>query len=83
LIPMLVSDVIKGIETRYGKMVIKRGPKHTYVGMDIEYTGCGDAKIIMKDYITECVSEFGEDYTGRARTPAAEHLLTRMRRVPS
>ena len=71
----VVSGVIEEIEARYGKMVVKRGAKHTYVGMDIEYTGAGDAKIIMKDYITECVSEFGEDCTGRVRTPAAEYLF--------
>lgn len=71
----VVSDIIEEIDRRYGKMVVKRGPKHTYVGMDIEYTGCGDAKITMQDYITECVAEFGEDCTGRARTPAAEYLF--------
>eukprot|EP00980_Cylindrotheca_fusiformis_P026811 scaffold17566_cov108-Cylindrotheca_fusiformis.AAC.1 len=52
-------------------MTVTRGPKHTYIGMDIEFMKNGEVKILMKDYLTD----FTEDCSRRAVTPAANHLF--------
>ena len=35
----VVDNVISTIERHYDKMVVTRGRKHTYVGIDIEFIG--------------------------------------------
>ena len=71
----VVNNIITKIEERYGKMTVTRGNKHVYVGMDIEYTQNGEAKICMKDYINEAIEAFPEDCTKLAKTPAGPHLF--------
>jgi hypothetical protein len=71
----VVSKIIKIIEDRYGEMVVTRGKKHTYVGMDIHYTGNGEAEITMIDYLKECIADFPEDCSAHVRNPAATHLF--------
>ena len=43
--------------------------------MDIEFTGNGEVQILMKDYILEALEMFPEDCTGKAVTPARNHLF--------
>eukprot|EP00980_Cylindrotheca_fusiformis_P020899 scaffold7909_cov73-Cylindrotheca_fusiformis.AAC.1 len=59
-------------------MTVTRGPKHTCIGMDIEFMKNGEVKILMKDYLTEAINDFTEDCSRRAVTPAANHLLFRV-----
>eukprot|EP00980_Cylindrotheca_fusiformis_P021369 scaffold8244_cov102-Cylindrotheca_fusiformis.AAC.1 len=72
----VVESLVEKIEERYGKMTVTRGPKHTYIGMDIEFMKKnGEVKILMKDYLTEAINDFTEDCSRRAVTPAANHLF--------
>jgi predicted Rdx family selenoprotein len=71
----VVKKIISTIEKKYGKMVVTYGNKHTYVGMDIDYTGNGEAKIIMNGYIKEALQAFPEDCTKAAKTPGGTHLF--------
>jgi hypothetical protein len=71
----VVTDVIAAIESRFGKMVVKRGDTHVYVGMNVHFPGNGEAKITMSDYIKECIDVFAENCTGTVCSPAAEHLF--------
>jgi hypothetical protein len=71
----VVDDIIAKIEERYGKMVVTHGKKHKYVGMDIEFTGNGEAKILVRDYIEEAIAAFPEDCSKPVRSPAAAHLF--------
>ena len=57
-------------------MKVKTGKSHKYVGMNIDYTDNGTAKITMNDYLKEAITEFKEDCTAKARTPAATDLFT-------
>lgn len=67
---LVVSDVIKKIETKFGKMTVKQGKLHTFVGMDIEFTNDRTVKISMKDYIKEYMDAYG-----RGNTPATDTLF--------
>ena len=71
----VVESVISMIEARYGKMSVTRGKKHTYLGMDIEFTGNGEVTILMKGYLEEAITAFPEDCSTIKSTPGAPHLF--------
>ena len=47
----VVEGIIDILEKRFGKMTVNHGNKHTFVGMDFEFTGNGKVEISMKDYL--------------------------------
>ena len=46
------------LKKKHGKLTTKRGKKHTFVGMDIEFLENGKVKITLEDYIKECINDF-------------------------
>ena len=70
----VVSEIIKAIEDKFGKMTVTRGKKHSYVGLEIEIVG-KEVKICTKAHITESFEMFGEDVSTPAVTPAKCHLF--------
>jgi hypothetical protein len=72
--PKIVDWLIAEIEKRHDKMTVCCGKKHTFIGMDIEFLDDGRLKILMKDYISEAIEDFGEDVTRKAASPAAKGL---------
>ena len=73
--PKVVDEVIAKIEERFGKMVVTRGEKHNFVGMDIEFKDNGTVEILMKEYIKECFVAFGEKVDKVVNTPAKHSLF--------
>jgi hypothetical protein len=71
----VVDNIIAAIEEKYGNIVVTHGNKHKYVGMDIEFTNDGEAKILMTDYIKEAIEAFPEDCTKPVNTPASQYLF--------
>ena len=57
----VVDSVIKMTESKFGTMTKRRGKKHVFVGMSIEFIGDGKVKILMKEYLEESIVAFGED----------------------
>jgi hypothetical protein len=41
--PEVVTSMINKLESKFGKMTIKRGKEHTFLGMHIRYTEKGTA----------------------------------------
>jgi hypothetical protein len=72
---LVVDNIIALIEEQYGKMVVTHGNQRTYVGMDIEFTNDGEAKIFMTKYLKEAIDAFPEDCNTLAKAPAASHLF--------
>ena len=63
----------------FGKMKIKRGKLHTFVGMNLEILDNRRVKVTMKEYLTECIEAF-ESHEKRkikekANTPAKGNLF--------
>ena len=58
--PKVVTKIIEQLESEFGKMTVKRGKEHTFVGMDIELCDNKTVKINMKQYLQECIDAFGE-----------------------
>ena len=76
--PKVADQVIKHLESRYGKLSVTRGRKQTYVGMDIEYCSDRSVEISMKPYLLEAIVEFeemGEKIECSKPTPAAAYLF--------
>ena len=73
----VVSDVIKQIEERLGKMTITHGDEHTFLGMKIRYVKeNGTAEISMREYyLEESIAESGLDIVRTAASPAKRCLF--------
>ena len=56
-------------------MPIKRGKKHTYVGMDLDFSNNGEVIVTMDNYIEECIDEFPDVIKRESKTPATDNLL--------
>ena len=78
--PKVVDWVIMKLEEQFGKMKVKRGKLHTFVGMDIEMKGNKTVEISMKDYIRENfdVFELFEDKINKEATSAAKNNLFKL-----
>jgi hypothetical protein len=73
--PNVVTSIIEKIEATFGKMTVKRGSEHVFLGMLIKYTGKGTAVITMKEYLKEALVESGMDITRSVATPALRDLF--------
>jgi len=71
----VVSSVINRIENEFEKMTVTTGPKHTFLGMNIEFKPNGTTEIDTIPYIREALVEFGEKLFSRPPTPAGENIL--------
>ena len=74
--PTVVSDVIKQIEDRFGKMTVTRGSEHEFLGMRIVLNKeTKTANIMMASYLREAINESGMNIARTATTPATHNLF--------
>jgi hypothetical protein len=78
----VVSHVIQQLEERFGKMTVKRGSGHVFLGMHIDYQENGTAEIMMREYLEEAIAESGLDVARQAATPARRDLFDIDERSP-
>ena len=71
----VVTKIIKAIEEKFGDMTVTRGKSHVFLGMNIDFHDDGTATIKMKEYIKEAISDFGQEITRSATTPAKRDLF--------
>lgn len=62
----VVTDVIQILEGKFGKVKVKRGIEHEFVGMKIKLLPDGNVSIITDEYIEECIDVFREELEGKA-----------------
>jgi hypothetical protein len=73
----VVDDTITWLKSIYGEdMRVSRGKKQDYLGMDLDYSVQGEVKVTMIDYLKRAITEFPEEITGTASSPAVERLFT-------
>ena len=61
----------------YGpKLSMHMGNKHNYLGVDLEFNDDGTLDVLMVNYLKRVIAEFPEMITGKAATPAVNHLFT-------
>jgi Reverse transcriptase (RNA-dependent DNA polymerase)/Zinc knuckle len=76
--PTVVTDVIAMLSAEFGKeapLTVSRGAVHEYLGMTLDFTEKGVAKIDMSKYVENVITEMPEDMAGVCPTPAANHLF--------
>ena len=56
-------------------MMLTRGKKNKFVGMDLESIDNGIFKILMKEYITVCFEAFDEQIDIKVNTPGKHNLF--------
>ena len=71
-----ISEVIRWLETIYGKLDASRGDKHQYLGMGLDYSEKGKVKVSMEQFTLKTIAEFPEDLTRTAGTPADDNLFS-------
>jgi hypothetical protein len=75
----VVSSIIELVRAKFGKeapLTENQGRKHEYLGMTLDFSITGKAKIYMGEYIQNVLDEVPHDMDGTAATPAANHLFT-------
>jgi hypothetical protein len=61
----------------YGpKLSMHTGKKHDYLGVDLEFNDDSTLNVLMVNYLKSVIAEFPEMITGKAATPAVNHLFT-------
>ncbi len=76
--PNAVTEVIQLLEEEFGKeapLPKTRGKVHDYLGMTLDFSSPGQAKILMIDYIEKMLEEMPINFDGEAPTAAANHLF--------
>ena len=71
-----ITNIIKWLGKNYGNINMKRGRKHHYLGMDMDFGEKGIVKISMIPYVKAIIKNFPQEVgTSAAAIPAAECLF--------
>jgi hypothetical protein len=74
----VVTGVIQPLYGAFGKEVpltVTRGKVHEYLGMTLDFSSPGKAKIYMIDYIENMLKDIPSEFDGESATTAANHLF--------
>ena len=74
----VIDEIIASLKSEYGKvgeMTVRRGKKHDYLGMSLDFSKEGAFVVDMEEYLKEIIKDLPEDMNGTATTPAADHLF--------
>jgi hypothetical protein len=55
----MISELADGLKARYGEISLTRGPLLNYIGMSIDFTHIGEARITMAGYVNEVLASSG------------------------
>ena len=74
----VIDGIISSLKSEYGKvgeMTVRRGKKHDYLRMTLDFSKDGAFIVDMEEYLKEIIKDLPEDMNGTATTPAADHLF--------
>jgi hypothetical protein len=69
----MIEELTSGLKKRYGEIKLKHGPIVNYLGMVLEFSHPGEARITMGSYIDDMLTNSG--IVGTARTPCTDGLF--------
>ena len=74
--PAVVSNIIRKLESKFGKMKVVQGDEHVFLGMNVRYNRKERNAIInMKNYLSEAINKSGLIINRSAATPASKELF--------
>ena len=74
----MIDKIFASLDDKYGKigkMTVRRGKIHEYLGMTIDFSRPGKFIMDIEHYIDEVMKDFPKEFGGMAETPAAEHMF--------
>ena len=78
----VLDTFIQGLKDKYeekdiGKLKAAQGKKHTYLGIDLDYSKPGEVSLSMINYVKEMLEAFPDqgEINKKATTPAALHYF--------
>ena len=74
-VKLVVDDIIRRLNTEFGKCDSIEGKVHNYLSMKLDYTVPRTLKVSMTDYINTVLDNCPDGMDGTAVTPAASHLF--------
>jgi hypothetical protein len=75
----MVNKLCQGLKSRYGTITRRDGPRIKYLGMAIDLSFPGEARISMRGYVEVVLKNAGIE--GTAKTPATDGLFKRRDRA--
>jgi Reverse transcriptase (RNA-dependent DNA polymerase) len=69
----MIEELTSGLKKRYGEITLKHGPIVNYLGMVLDFSHPGEARITMGGYIDDMLKNSG--IVGTARTPCTDGLF--------
>ena len=69
--PRVVSEIIKALSKKYGKIQVSSGGKvHDYLGMTLDFSHQGTVQVIMTKYVKKILEYTDNKFKSCAITPA-------------
>ena len=72
--PIMVLGILEHINKNFEDLVISRGDKHDFLGMNKKVSNENKVDIIMKHQIEDTVSQFKDIFDFKATFPCTQHL---------
>jgi hypothetical protein len=69
----MIEELTSGLKLRYGDITLKHGPVVNYIGMVLDFSHSGEARVTMGGYIDDMLKNSG--VLGTARTPSTDSLF--------
>lgn len=69
----MITELTEGLRKRYGDISLKHGPVVNYLGMVLDFSHAGEARVTMCGYIEDVLKSSG--ISGTARTPGTDGLF--------
>jgi hypothetical protein len=70
-----IVESLNGEYEKVGKMTVRQGKTHDYLGMTLDFSEDGKFIISMENYLNAVLGDLRKDMSGTALLPAAEHLF--------
>lgn len=61
---------------------MKRGPKHDYLGMSLDFSSSEEVALSMNDYVDGIIDQDPAEWSETATTPAATHIFDTNKDTP-
>jgi hypothetical protein len=76
--PKVNNEFLEWLQKKYGQLCevkAKRGDRHDYLAMTLDYSTPGVVKVDMTEYVKSMVEEFPKELDGKAKFPWTEKLF--------
>ena len=70
----MIAELSEGLRNRYGEITLNHGPILNYLGMVLDFSFTGKARVTMSGYVDDVLTTSG--IPGVSKTPATDWMFT-------